>query len=259
MTAALTFLAACAGGDGVGDRPPTPSTSTGSPVATTAAPTALSTTPGTAPPTSSVLPSAGPVTFRARGFTLPAGAGLRVVVRAALPRVTVRRTGAGGPLSVCPVADAMAAVAPATCSDLGVERVVELGAATGVEVRAGGVAASVDEVTVTYLPTDRAMILVTPARSPGSCPATACDAAFSLGSPRAGPFTLDAPGSEGRRRLVLQAVSVVGGNPRALATVEGGGALSIRATLEASAEAVVLSHELLDGAVGALAMKISWP
>jgi len=202
---------------------------------------------------------AGSITFRARGFTLPAGGGLRVILRPASSRVTVLRSGVGGALSVCPVSDATAPVVPAGCADLGTERAVELGSGTGVEIRSAGVSTSVDEVAVTYLPVDRSMTLVTPARPAGSCAATACEAAFSLGPARAGSFALDARGAGGRPRFVLQAVSSVGGASRTLATVEGGGALSIRATLEASAEAVVLSREQLDGPIGALTMEISWP
>ena len=46
---------------------------------------------------------------------------------------------------------------------------------------------------------------------------------------------------------------------RMLATVEGGGALSIRATLEPGAEASLLHHEQGPGAVAPVTAEISWP
>ena len=255
LAAATALLVSCTGGDGAGNEATRRATSTTSgPTSTTPATSSTTTAPappGTDPP--------GSVTLRATGFTLPAGAGLRVVVSASSPRLTVRRRGPGGALSVCPVADAATAANPADCADLGAGRDLDVGPSRGVEIRATGTGATVDEIAVTYLPQDRSTTIVTPARPAGSCAATGCRTTFSLSPAQAGSFALDGRPGGGRPRLTLRAEQPAGGGSRVLAMAEGGGALSITATLEPSAEAVLEYYEQLDGAVAALAMDISWP
>lgn len=256
--AAFTLLAACAGGDAPGTgRPVAGPTSTIPPTRSAPSPTSMS-APTTTVPTASNADPPGSVTFRARQFFLPANGGVRVLVAAASSQVTVRRTGVGGALSVCSIADAITPAGPGACSELGAERVVDLGRQSGVEIRAGDAGARIEEVTLSYFPSTRSTTVVLPARGFGSCTA-ACEATFSLGPPRAGPFTLVSRGSGSRPRLVARADGGSAGPSRVLATVEGGGPLSINAVLESAVEAVVLYREQLDGVVGALAMEISWP
>lgn len=253
--AVLGLLVSCTGGDGTGGeaRRPASSTTSGPPS------TPATTTPTTTAPADPQAGPPGSVTLRAAGFTLPAGAGVRVVVSASSPRLTVRRRGPGGALSACPVPDATTAANPAACVDLVAGSDVDLSPARGAEIRAAGAGARVEEVSLTYLAQDRSTTLVTPARPAGSCAATACLATFSLSPPRAGSFALVGRASGGRPRLTLRAERPPNGGSRVLATAEGGGALSITATLEPSVEAVLEYHEQVDGAVGAVVMEILWP
>ena len=256
--AAVALLVSCTGGDGAGEGAARPAASTTSPASATtstgpagASTTTVAAVPGADPP--------GSVTLRATRFVLPAGAGLRVVVSASSPRLTVRRRGSAGALSVCPVPDATSTVSPAGCVDLGAGRDVDLGSGRGVEIRAGGAGATVDEVTVTYLPRDRSTTVVMPSRPAGSCAATACQATFSLSPSRGGSFALAGRAGGGRARLTLRAEGPAGGGSRVLATAEGGAGLSITATVEPSIEAVLEYNEQVDGAVAPLVMEISWP
>lgn len=255
--AASVLLVSCTGGDGAAGR-------SGLQPSTLAPPTTVPATSGaTASSTTTIAgPSAvdppGSVTLRVAGFTLPPGAGLRVVVAASSPRVILRRQGAGGGLSACPVADAVTPVDPAGCADVGAGRTVDLGAHRGVEIRSGAAGVAVEEVAFSYVPVDRSTTVVIPARPAGACATTACEAAFSLAPAQGGVFTLDGRAGGGRPRLVAEAVTSAGGS-RVLATVEGGAALSIRATLEPSAQAVVRYREQAEGPVAALSMDISWP
>lgn len=253
VTAAAVLLVSCRGGGRAADR--------SEPVTSTAPPTSAPAGPSTTSPSPAPAPSdpPGSVTLRLSRFSLPPGGGMRVLVRAATPRLTVRRKGGGGSVSVCATADAGSPVDTSRCADLGAERVVEVGSGKGVEIRAADRGVSVEEVAVSYVAVDRSMTLVTPARPAGSCSVTACEAAFSLSPARAGPFSLDGRAGGGQPRLVLEAVGAPGGGSRVLATAQGGGFLSLRATLEPSAEAVVLYREQGEGPVGALTMEILWP
>lgn len=242
----MVVLGGCASGDG-GRFPPASTTSS---TVTTVAP-ATSTTASRAP--STTVP-AGVVTLRVTGFTLPeSGAGLQLTVRAASERLTVRRRGGGGAVSVCPAAGAVIG----GCAELGAGASIEVPAAGGVELRAAGARATVEEVTVTYVPAARTTTIVTPARPAGACATVACEATFSLTPGGAGAFVLDGRASGGRPRLVLTAVGP--NSNRTLATVEGGAALSIRATLEAGSEARLLHQELTEGPVSSVTAEISWP
>ena len=245
MAAALAVLGACTAGDGPGGGfPTTPSTTS------TVAPVTTSTTAPLVP--------TGSVALRVTGLTLPdlraGGTGLRVTVAAAGPTLTVRRRGGGGAVSACSAAGGQ-------CVDLGPGATVELAAAGGIELRATAADAMVDEVTVTYLPATRSTTLVTPARPAGACAVRACEATYSLVPGRSGPFVLDGRGAGGRPRLVLTAVPSNSGpgSNRMLATVEGGGILSIRATLEPGSEASLLHHDEGPNAVAPLTAEILWP
>ena len=252
---AVAVVTGCTAGGGDGRSGPTTTTSA---VSNTTS-TAPSTTASTRPTTTSPPDPAGSVTLRVTGLTLPdrraGGTGLRLVVRAASPTLRVRRQGGGGAVSVCPVAGATAAVAPAECVDLGASAAVDVPTAGGVKLRAAGGDAAVDEVGVTYLPADRSTTVVTPARPAGACAARACQATFSLVPGRPGPFTLEGRAGGGRPRLVLTSTP----SGRMLATVEGGGSLSIRATLEAGSEASLLHHEHGPEAVAPVTAEIFWP
>ena len=232
---------------------PAPSTTSTSPPTTSGPPSTATSTPAS----STDLP--GSVTFRAGRFSLPAGTALRVGLRASAPRLTVRRRGGGGALSVCPVTDASSPANPVGCVALEASGPVDLSAPGGVEIRATGSGATVDEVALSYAPVDRSTTVVTPPRPAGSCAATACEATFSLSPPQGGSFTLQGRAGGGRPRLTLQAEGGATAGSRVLATAEGGAALSISATLEPNAQAVVLYREQVEGAVGALTMEISWP
>jgi hypothetical protein len=227
----------------------------------TVAPTTTTVVPTTVPTTV----AAGSVTLRIRTLLLPdvraGGTGFRVLVRAESPRLTVRRKGAGAPVRACPVAGTTAAVTERECVDLAPQATVEIASAGGVELRAATVAATLDEVEVTYVAAARSTTLVTPTRPAGTCAARPCEATYSLVPPRPGAFVLDGRGSGGRPRLVLTATGPAGStvSNRTLATVEGGGLLSIRATLEAGSEAVLLHHEEGPDAVGPLTAEILWP
>jgi hypothetical protein len=203
------------------------------------------------------------VTLRATSFTLPdlrtGGSGLRLLVRASSPRLTVRRRGGGEAVTVCPVAGESSPVAPGTCADLGPNAAVELASTGGVEVRAAAGDAAADEVGVTYVAADRTTTILTPTRPAGACAARPCEVTFSLTPSRPGAFALDGRGRGGRPRLVLTSVPRTGASNRTLATVEGGGSLSIRATLEAGSDLSLLHHEQGPDAVAPVAAEISWP
>lgn len=249
MAAVLIAMAACTGGDGTGAPTSTapPNTPTTAPATTT---TAATTTTGVADP-------AGSVTLRVRGLTLPdlraGGTGLRVVVRAASATLTVRRRGGGGGVSACPLASG-------DCVEVGPDSAVVVGFPGGVELRATAAEVATEELAVTYLPADRTTTLVTPGRPAGACAARPCEATYSLTPVRAGPITVDGKGGGGRPRLVLT-TSPAGttGSNRTLATVEGGGSLSIRATVEAGSDATLLHHQQEPGAVAPVTAEISWP
>ena len=254
VAVAVLVAGACSTGDG--GRFPTRETTS-----TTAAP-APSTTLAPAASTSTTAVPAATVSFRVSGFSLPdtraGGTGLRVLVRSSSERLTVRRRGGGGAVSVCPVALSIASSSDGACADLAAGATVELPFLGGVELRAAGAPAAVEEVTVAYVPASRATTLVTPARPAGDCRVSACEATFALGPGGAGDFVLTGQAGGGRPRLVLTAVGA-GASNRTLATVEGGGSLSIRASLEASSEARLLHHEAGPGPVAPLTAEILWP
>lgn len=245
----MVVLAACTGGDGTGV-----TTSTAAPTtSSTTVPTTLAATTTTAAPAD----PAGSVTLRARGLTLPdtraGGTGLRVLVKAASATLTVRRWGGGGGVAAC-------SPAPGECVEVGPDAAVEVRFAGGVELRARGPEVATDELSVTYVPAERTTTIVTPARPAGACAARPCEATYALAPLRAGPITVDGRGAGGRPRLVLTtARGGATGSNRTLATVEGGGILSIRATVEAGWDATLLHHEQTPDAVPALTAEISWP
>jgi len=107
VAAGLVMLGACTGGAGVDG------------VVSTTTSTTTSTTVVVSEP-------AGTVTLRVTGLTLPdlrsGGTNLRLVVRAATPRLTVRRQGGGGAVSACPTDGG-------ACMDLGAGGRVELASA----------------------------------------------------------------------------------------------------------------------------------
>ena len=252
-------LAGCTGGDGTDGGPPVTTSTVPSNTSSSTSTTTVTTVPTTVPSTD----PAGSVTFRITGFSLPdiraGGTGLRVVVRASGTSLRVRRRGAGGAVSVCPVSGATAPVGAADCVDLGAGATVDVRFVGGVELRATASNATVDEVGLTYVPADRSTTIVTPGRPPGACAARACEATYSLTPGRPGSFSLDGRGSGGRPRLVLVSTPLGGGPVRTLATVEGGGSLSIRGTLEAGSEAALLHHEQGEGAVAPVTAEIFWP
>jgi hypothetical protein len=250
----MTALAACSGSDGGRGRTATTASTPPSATASTVPPTTAS----TGPATTSTTEPAGAVTLHVASLALPdrraGGTGLRAVVRAASPVVRVRRRGGAGAVAACPVSGVEATVSDRESVDLALGATVEI-AAAGVEVRAAAGTASADEVAITYVPVDRRTTIVTPARPAGACDPNPCEMTFTLTPARPGPFTLDGRASGGRPRLVLTATP----SNRMLATVEGGAALSIRATLEAGAEASLLHHEQGPGAVAPVTADISWP
>ena len=258
VVVAVLLAGACSTGDG-GDFVTRETSSTSAvPAPSTSAPTTSTTAPST---TTSVAP-AGSVTFRVTGFTLPdvgaGGTGLRVLVRSASERLNVRRGGGGGAVSVCPARLSIPSANDGACVDLPAGGAVDVPFLGGLELRAAAGAVSVDEVAVTYVPATRATTVVTPARPAGACQAMACETTFSLAPGRAGSFVLDGQGAGGRPRFVLTAVGA-GLSNRTLATVEGGGSLSIRATLEAGAEARLLHQEQGPGPVASVTAEILWP
>ncbi len=262
----MLLLGACRGGGPAGFVPA--STTSTTPVITTPP---ASTTITTVPP--ATVPAgdpAGSLALRVSGITLPdrrsGGSGLRLLVRAATTQLTVRRRGGGGSVSVCPIAGPTAVVSTGGCVDLaanGAVTVASVGGRSvgGVELRATGADAAVEEVGVTYLPASRATTIVTPARPAGACASQACEATFSLVPGGAGAFVMDARGTGGRPRMVLTSVAPTGAaaSNRTLATVEGGAALSIRGTVEAGSEARLLHHEADAGAVFPVTAEILWP
>ena len=254
VVVAVLVAGACSSGDR-GDfvTRETTSTSAGRAPSTTVAP---------APSTTTTVVAAGAVALRVTALTLPdaraGGTGLRVLVRSSSERVTVRRGGGGGAVSVCPIALAIPSPRDGACADLAAGGTVELPLLGGIELRASGAAAALDEVTVTYVPASRATTLVTPSRPAGACQATACEATFALVPGGAGAFVLTGQGGGGQPRLVLTSVGT-GTSNRTLATVEGGGSLSIRATVAAGSEARLLHHEQGSGPIAPVTMEILWP
>jgi hypothetical protein len=252
-TAALVAGACSAGDRSSFDTRETTSTSTSVAPSTTVAP---------APSTTTTVAPAGSVAFRMTGFILPdtraGGTGLRVLVRSSSERLSVRRRGGAGAVSVCPIALAIPSPRDGACVDLPPEGAVELAFLGGVEARATGGAAMVDELVVTYVPATRTTTVVTPARPAEFCRVRPCETTFALVPGGAGAFVLDGQGGGGRPRLVLTAVGA-GGSNRTLATVEGGGSLSIRATLEAGSEAKLVHHEQSPDPVAAVTAEILWP
>lgn len=213
--------------------------------------------------TTTTVPAAvaGAVTFRVSGFSLPdigaGGTGLRVLVRSSSERLTVRRRGGAGAVSVCPIAVAIPSPRDGACVDLPAGGAVELAFLGGLEARAPAGLATVEELLVSYVPASRATTVVTPARAAGACGA-GCEITFALAPGGAGAFVLDGQARGGRPRLVLTSVGA-GASNRTLATVEGGGVLSIRATLEAGSEARLLHHEQGPDAVAPVTAEILWP
>jgi hypothetical protein len=230
-------------------------------VASTTVPAAPSTTGVPSSTTTTAVP-AGLATLRVSGFSLPdvraGGTGLRLVLRSSSDRVTVRRRGGGGAVSACAIALSIPSPADGACVDLAAGGTVEVPFAGGVELRATGDEAAVEEATLTYLAATRTTTLVTPARPAGACEARPCEATYSLTPPAAGSFILNGRAAGGRPRLVLTAVGA-GGSNRMLATVEGGGSLSIRATVEAGSEARLLHQEQGPDPVAPITAEISWP
>jgi hypothetical protein len=252
---ALAGLAACTGGDGGGRAGAGRATTT-----TLAPPTttlALSTT------TSTLAPGGDPtgaVTLHADGFVLPAGgSGLRMLARPTGQRVTVRRRGGGGVVTACPAIDVAGPAGPGGCAPLEDGHPLEL-AAWGVDLRAGAAGdATVDEVSLTYVPADHSITLVTPARAAGSCgTARPCLAAFSITPAHPGPFSLDGRGGGARPRLTLSNTGP-NGSINTLVTVEGGGNLSIRATLDGASPASLAYREESADAIPAFTAEILWP
>ena len=191
------------------------------PASTTSTSTSIATSNGPA-----VADPPGAVTLHVTGVTLPetaaGGGGLRVLVRPATPGLTVRRRGAGGPVTACPVTSVAGPVAAGGCVDLAGGGAVQV-SAWGVELRATGADAGLDEATVTYVPADESMTLVTPARPAGACAVRACTAVFSLTPPRAGSFSLDGRGGGGRPSLTLSSNTGPGGSIRTLRDRRGWG------------------------------------
>ena len=255
----VTVLAGCTGGDGTTGGPPVTASTAPSNTSSSTSTTSVTTLPGTA---ASPDP-AGSVTLRITGFSLPdmraGGTGLRVLVRASSASLRVRRKGSGGAVSVCPLSGATAPVAAGDCVDLGPGATVDVRFVGGVELRAAGAGATVEDVGVTYVPVDRSTTIVTPGRPAGACATQACDATYSLTPGRPGSFALDGRATGGRPRLVLVSTPLGGGAGRTLATVEGGGSLSIRGTLEAGSEATLVHQEQGEGAVAPVTAEISWP
>ena len=257
---ALAGLAACTGGDGGGRRA---GGAAGGATTTTLAPLKTTVVPTSTPPTTPIAPGGDPVgavTLHAEGFVLPVGgSGLRMLARPMAQRVTVRRRGSGGVVTACPAIDVAGPAGPGGCAPLEDGHPLEL-AAWGVDLRAGaGGDATVDEVSLTYVPADRSVTLVTPARAAGSCgPARPCLAAFSITPARAGPFSLDGRGAGARPRLTLSNTAP-NGSINTLVTVEGGGNLSIRATLDGASPASLAYREESAEAIPAFTAEILWP
>src|SRR5437588_120320 len=117
---------------------------------------------------------------------------MQVLVSGVLVSLLVACTGGGGGTrgraGGAPASSTVAGPATAAaCVDLVAGRPVAV-AAWGVELQATGADVAVDEVTVTYVPADRSLTLVTPARPAGACAARPCEATFSLTPPEAGTF-----------------------------------------------------------------------
>jgi hypothetical protein len=263
--ALLLALVACSGGTGSRGRAGGPTITAATTVATTTAPSVPAPGPTTTTAAPAITDRPGSVTLSVRSLTLPpaseagaGGSGLRVLVRPASPGLTVRRTGGGEPVTACPVTSVAGPATTAGCVDLAVGRPVDV-AAWGVELRATGAEATVDEVTVNYVPADRSLTLVTPARAPGVCAARPCQATFSLSPSQAGTFSLDARAGAGRPRLTLTSNSAPGNSIRTLATVEGGGNLSITATLDGAGTPTLSYRDESSGAVPAFTAEILWP
>lgn len=254
-----TVLVACSGGGGgTAGRAGGPSVTTVPAPSTTVPITAASTT-STVPPG----PDApGSVTLHVTGVTLPdtgaGGGALRVLVRPASAGLTVRRRGGGGGVTACPITSVAGPATAAACVDLVAGRAVAV-AAWGVELRATGADATVDEATVTYVPADHSVTLVTPARPAGACAARPCEASFSRTPPEAGTFSLDGRAGTGRPRLTLSSNTPSGGSISTLATVEGGGNLSITATLDAGSVATLAYRDVSSGPVSGFTAEILWP
>ena len=160
-------------------------------------------------------------------------------------------------MTACPVAGPAAPVHAGDRVGLRSGAAVEISSVGGVELRAKGADAAVDEVGVTTLPVTRSTTLVTPARPPEASATAPCETTFSLLPGRAGAFLLDGHGAGGRPRLVLTATSAPGisGSNRTLATVEGGESPSIKATLEDGTEVRMLHHQQSAGPVAPLREK----
>lgn len=217
----------------------------------------------TVAPSTTVAPG-GAVTLRVSGLTLPdiaRGSGLRVMVRSASPRLVVRRRGGAGGVSVCPVDRPSGPVEAGSCVELPPQGEVSVAFLGGVDVRGAGSAATVDELSVAYVAADRSMTITTPARPAGECAPAPCEAVYSFVPGGAGAVRVDAHPAGGRPRLVLTAVPSTNTSVsnRTLATVEGGGLLSIRATVDAGSEARLLHQESGAEAVPSMTAEISWP
>jgi hypothetical protein len=181
-----------------------------------------------------------------------------MLARPASQRVTVRRRGSGGPVTACPAIDVAGPAGPGGCAPLEEGRPLEL-AAWGVDLQAAAGDVAVDEVSLTYVPADHSITLVTPGRRAGSCgPARPCLAAFTVTPPHTGSFSLDGRGSGARPRLTLSNRGP-GGSINTLVTVEGGGNLSIRATLDGASEATLTYREETEDAFPAFTAEILWP
>ncbi len=242
--AVALVLASCGGGGGRRGEP-----SDSSIRASTSSTSGPPTTPA---PSARPVPPGGSAAFTVVGVTL-AEPGLRVLVEASggtMEVVARGLTGGSNGVLVCPVGG-VAGPPPATgcvvATDGRAATVALDGGANGVLLRApeGAAGASVraSEVTLIYVPGGDRITVVTPpvapSETPGDCPGGVCEMAFELSPTGSGTFVLDADGRGARPQLTVQS-GLPSGPSRVLSIVEGGGRLTVRATVDGRSDARVM-------------------
>jgi len=212
------------------------------------------------------------VAFTAYGVPL-SEPGFRVLVRPSggTVRVVVRGVSGGSDaVRICPVEGVSGAPRDERCVVAGDGRPVDLAGVAGLLLRpvegAAGAANRVAEMTLTYVPDDDQITLVTPSlgpsQTPGDCPGGRCEMAFELTPTGAGTFVLQADGRGARPQLTLRAGppdDPRGGGSRVLSVVEGGGRLTVRSSVDGRSDASLVLRNQGAGDLPPLELSLVWP
>ncbi len=274
MAAGAAALAVASCGGGGGSRV-APTTTSETPVATTAPTSNTTLGPASVSP-SRPAPGPGSVAFTVLGAPV-SDPGLRVLMGPVegLVKVVVGGLPEGpGGVEVCPVRGVSGSPGTGRCVVATSDRTVDLtvdggvdGGPAGVLLRPVGGSSStpirVPEVTFTYRPDGDSVTIVTPPLpppgTPGDCPGGACEMTFEVVPTARGTFELAAEGRNARPQLTLRSGRDGAGGARTVAIVEGGGRLRMSATVEGPEDVSLVLRNLGSEALPALELALVWP